>query len=78
MSKEIDMIPIIKPSRAKRRKRCSLAPAHIRQVVEILHTGCNTSVKYNADPLDMANHAVANMRDAIYQAINILESEKRK
>lgn len=75
MSEETDTIPILKPPRVKQRKRRGLTPAQIRKAVEILRAGCNTSVKYNADPVDMANQAVAKMREAIYQALEILETK---
>lgn len=76
MKNDTDTIPILKTLRAKRRKRRGITPTQIRKAVEVLRAGCNTSVKYNADPVDMANQAVANLRAAIYQAIDILKEKK--
>lgn len=73
-----DTISVIKTRRAPRRKRKALSPAQIRKAVETLRAGCNTNVRYNADPADMANQAIANMREAIYAAIEILEMKQEK
>lgn len=79
--KDSGEIPIIKPARAKRRKRTGHSPKQIRQAIEVLRLGMEPQVTFKANLgekafEEMAIQAVAYCRAAMLQAMVILEGEK--
>lgn len=75
-SKDSEEIRIIKPSRAKRRKRHGLSPKQVRQAIDLLRAGVEPQVTFSFDKIDMANQAVKYCQAAMFQAMEILEGKQ--